>query len=97
MEMHNGYTLSIRQIDPRDMLPAIGALIRRSFDTVAAAFRLTAENCPYHPAFLTDETLAETLFLDGVICFGGLVGGALAGFTAIPVAMGSVRRSTMKG
>ena len=81
--MSEGQATHIVQINPRDMLPAIGSLIRRSFGTVAADFNLTVQNCPRHPAFLTDEDLSESLFLDGVICFGGFMDGKLTGFVAI--------------
>jgi ribosomal protein S18 acetylase RimI-like enzyme len=73
----------ILQINPRGMLPAVGALIRRGFATVAAQFGLTPQNCPSHPSFLTDETLLNSLCRRGVICFGSFAEEELIGFVAI--------------
>jgi len=73
----------ILQINPRDMLPAVGALIRRSFATVASQFGLTPQNCPSHPAFLMDEALSNSLYQHGVLCFGSFAEEKLIGFVAI--------------
>ena len=81
--MYDPHTLSIQTVDPRENIAAIGALIRRSFVTVAEEFHLTAQNCPANPAFLDDPALLRSLGKRDVICLGGFLNGALVGFAAL--------------
>ena len=69
-------------------LPLYADVIRRSFSTVASELNLTRDNCPYHPAFVTDEELME-LFKDGYYPFGYFSNGKMIGFSSIKVISGS--------
>ena len=57
-------------------------VIKLSFETVAAEFGLTLENCPAHPAFITYEKLVE-LKNNGVKFFGLHAHDRQVGFVAI--------------
>ena len=65
-----------------DRLPDYANVIRNSFATVARDFGLTKENCPYHPAFISDEALVKKI-KDGYMTFGYFVGDTLFDFVAI--------------
>lgn len=61
-----------------DELDSCADVIRRSFDTVAKEFGLTAENCPTNGAFLKTERLVAEMnqgaYLYGLYCTGALIG-----------------------
>jgi ribosomal protein S18 acetylase RimI-like enzyme len=65
------------------VLREAGALVRRSFATVADEYRLTPANCPAHPAFQTDEDLLGKINRPGAVCFGAYQRDTLAGFVAL--------------
>ena len=73
----------IQEIKPREQIAAIGTLVRRSFATVAEEFSLTAQNCPYHPAFLSDKALLRPMVKRGVTCLGVYVNEEMAAFAAL--------------
>ena len=73
----------VREFDALECMAEIGALIRFAFADVAEEFHLTPQNCQYHPAFLSDDDLADSLLRPGVTCFGAFLGDALVGFAAI--------------
>ena len=73
----------VRELAVNDCLPAVCEIIRLSFATVAEELHLTPQNCQYHPAFLSDSDLAESLCKPGVICFSALENGLPVGFVAI--------------
>ncbi len=58
------------------------AVIRESFRTVAVEFKLTKENCPTHPSFVTAAQLTE-LKAKGQHFFGLFSGDRQAGFVAV--------------
>ena len=57
-------------------------VIRQSFATVAYELELTIENCPYHPAFISNEKLASKI-KSGYFPFGYFIDGKLAGFASL--------------
>lgn len=57
-------------------------IIRQSFRTVADDFGLTSENCPAHPAFISDESL-RTQRTDGLRIFGYFNADRLIGLVGI--------------
>lgn len=63
-------------------LPLYADVIRDSFATVAAELKLTPKNCRYHPAFVTNERLAEKIG-DGYYPFGYFADGELVGFVSL--------------
>lgn len=69
------------ELDISAVIAETGALIRRSFLTVAEQFGLTRENCPSHPAFVCDEGLLSQL--KEAYCIGFFQAGELAGFAAL--------------
>jgi len=75
----------IRAIDisNTNTLQEAGALVRRSFATVAAEFQLSAQNCPRHPTFQSDDTLLLRLSQPGVACFGAFQDERMVGFAAL--------------
>ena len=46
--------MRIKLLD-KSNIQIIAIIIQNSFATVAEEFCFTMENCPYHPAFITDE------------------------------------------
>lgn len=74
--------LNIREINDEQSLEESAGVIRDSFGTVAAEFRLTRSNCPTHPSFVTVHQL-EDLKLKGAIFFGLFLGGNQTGFIAV--------------
>ncbi len=66
----------------REDLPAAHAVICESFQTVAADFGLTRENCPKHTSFLSLFDL-QARFTDGRLMFGLYDGMALVGCFAL--------------
>ena len=64
-------------------------VIRNAFETVAAEFKLTPENCPTSPAFVTTEQL-RALRDKGVKPFGLFHDDVQLGFVAVERADGAV-------
>ena len=73
---------TIREIRENEALINSARVIRDSFRTVAVEFRLTKENCPTHPSFLTVRQLKK-LKEKGVRFYGLYDGERQAGFVAI--------------
>ena len=75
---------NVREIVIDDYLPAMCEVIRLAFSSVAEEFQLTPQNCRYHPAFLTDSDLTDSLRRPGVLCFGAFASdNEPVGFAAI--------------
>ncbi len=71
----------IRQIEMAQISDAV-EVIRQSFRTVADDFGLTPENCPSHPAFLSEEQLSARV-AGGLRIFGYFAENTLAGVVGI--------------
>lgn len=72
----------IRQLSEIDDLNISLEIIRESFKTVADDFKLTRDNCPSHPSFITSDGL-EKLIEKGALLFGLFTGDVQAGFVAV--------------
>ena len=68
----------IRPIRSEEMGDCV-EVIRKSFTPVAAAFGITAENCPSHTSFMTVEKLSGR-YASGSLMYVLLVGERIAGF-----------------
>jgi ribosomal protein S18 acetylase RimI-like enzyme len=55
------HKVSIREVRSTGGVRQAARIVRKSFATVAAQFGLSGENCPTHPAFLTDHDLADEM------------------------------------
>jgi len=75
--------IQVIDVHKEDILRQVGALIRRAFATVADELKLTRSNCPYHPAFLSDEALLRDLGRADAFCFGAYSQKEMIGFTAL--------------
>jgi len=73
----------VREIAIQEYLPAVCEVIRLAFATVAEELHLTRQNCRYHPAFLSDSDLADSLCRPGVLCFGAISNDIPVGFAAV--------------
>jgi len=63
-------------------LPFYANVIRVSFAPVAHLLELTQENCPLHPAFVTNKRLQEKI-KKGYFPFGYFLNGKLVGFVSL--------------
>ncbi|MCL2409631.1 MAG: GNAT family N-acetyltransferase [Oscillospiraceae bacterium] len=73
--------MEIRPVTAKQ-LPECADVIRKSFATVAQDFGFTRENCPGHPAFITNKQL-ESKINDGCRSFGCFVGEKIIGFVSL--------------
>lgn len=72
----------IKELTTETELETSVKIIADSFATVAAEFKLTKDNCPTHPSFVTIKQLME-MKRKGLKLFGLFVEGAQFGFVAL--------------
>jgi diamine N-acetyltransferase len=61
--------IEIRTVTSETDLVTSVLVIRKAFRTIADEFKLTKENCPAHPSFMTLENLMDRIE-KGLSCFG---------------------------
>jgi GNAT superfamily N-acetyltransferase len=72
----------IKELTTETELETSVKIIADSFATVAAEFKLTKENCPTHPSFVTLKQLTE-MKRKGLKLFGLFAGDVQVGFIAL--------------
>lgn len=72
----------ILPISDKERISASAGIVRKSFKTVALDLRLTRQNCPTHPSFITN-VLLFALYEKGLMFFGGFLNAKQIGFVAV--------------
>lgn len=62
----------IKKVTEKDDFKTLAKLLNDSFITVANDFGITKENCPFHNAFIDNETLKSKLISTGKKIFDHL-------------------------
>jgi ribosomal protein S18 acetylase RimI-like enzyme len=72
----------ILPVSDKERISASAGIVRKSFKTVALDLRLTRQNCPTHPSFITNVQLFA-LYEKGLMFFGGFLNAEQIGFVAV--------------